>query len=267
MTATNRSIGLALGGGAALGAAHIGTLKALEKYNIIPDVISGTSIGALVASFYAFGVTIEEMEAIARQMKWLDISSLSLSKMGLLSNKKLGQVIEDKIGRQDIEDADIPLAIVTTDLSSGDKVVLREGDLATAVMASSCIPGIFIPVESNGRILVDGALVENVPVSPLREMDADYIIAADVNALGLYKKPDDIIEVVTNAFDIAIDSLSKPRSEDVDLLIRPKLSGYSRTEIDPEKMQGLIEEGYQATCLILESSKGLLDDLRAELPS
>jgi NTE family protein len=251
----NQKIGLALGGGAVLGASHIGTLKALEECDLAPDMIAGTSIGAFIAAFYAFGVSIEEMTEIAINMKWLNISSLSLSKRGLLSNEKLGVVLEERVGKRDIADADLPLAIVTTDLSSGEKVVFREGDLATAVMASTCIPGIFIPIESDGRILVDGVLVENVPVSPLEEMKADQIIAADVNALRLYDKPDDIIEVVMNALDIAVDSLSRPQTDDVDLLIRPKLTSYSRTEMDPEKIGGLIEEGYQTTMQKIEESE------------
>jgi NTE family protein len=250
----NETVGLALGGGAVLGASHIGTLKALEEYGIVPDMISGTSIGALIASFYAFGISIEEMEEIAINLRWLDISSLSLSRTGLLSNRKLGNIIEDKVGDANIEDANIPLAMISTDLSSGEKVVFTEGDVATAVMASSCIPGIFSPVETDGRMLVDGALVENVPVSALENMQADKVVAADVNAKKLYEKPNDIIEVVTNALDIAIDNLSRPKSEKVDLLIRPELSEYSRTEIDPEKIKGLIEEGYNVAYESLSKS-------------
>ena len=247
------SIGVALGGGAVLGASHIGTLRALEEHQLQPDCVAGTSIGALIAALYAFGVDTERLETIAVDLNWLDISSISLSKMGLLSNKKLGGVIDRHIGSKKIEDAEIPLAIVTTDLSSGEKVVLREGDLATAIMASTCIPGIFIPVESEGRILVDGGLVENVPVSALLEMGAERIIAVDINAHRLYSKPDDIIEVVTNALDIAMENLTRSRSEEVDLLIRPELSSYSRTEIDSEKIKGLIKEGYDTASEALQS--------------
>jgi NTE family protein len=126
-------------------------------------------------------------------------------------------------------------------------------------MASSCIPGIFIPIENDGRMLVDGVLVENVPVSPLETMGADFIVAADVKALRLYKKPDDIIEVVMNAMDIAVDSLSIPKSDNVDLLIRPELSSYSRTDTDSKKITELIERGYQATIEKLDSSEGFVN--------
>ncbi|MDR8391538.1 patatin-like phospholipase family protein [Aliifodinibius sp. S!AR15-10] len=201
-------VGLALGGGAALGAAHIGVLKALEERNIQITYVSGTSIGAMIGAFYAFGTEIKKIEEIAVNLKWLDVSSLSISKMGLLSNKKLGNLIRKHLGDVNIEDAEKPLAITATDLSSGQKVVFKKGDLATAVMASTCVPGIFIPVESDGKMLVDGVLVENVPIQSLKTMGAEQIIAVDINALRLYKKPDDIIEVVTNALDIAIENLS-----------------------------------------------------------
>lgn len=239
-------VGLAMGGGAALGAAHIGVLKALEEHGQQIDFVSGTSIGAMIGAFYSFGLEVEQIEEIAVNLKWLDVSSLSISKMGLLSNKKLGNLIRKHLGTVNIEDAPTPLAITATDLASGNKVVFKEGDLATAVMASTCVPGIFIPVETDGKMLVDGGLVENVPVESLRGMGAEKIIAVDINAMRLYKKPDDIIEVITNALDIAIENLSKTTKADVDLLIRPKLSSFSRTVDDPEKLRELIDKGYQA---------------------
>ncbi|MDX1638177.1 MAG: patatin-like phospholipase family protein, partial [Balneolaceae bacterium] len=121
---------------------------------------------------------------------------------------------------------------------------------ATAVMASTCVPGIFIPVETDGKMLVDGGLVENVPIGSLKQLGADKIIAVDINALRLYKKPDDIIEVVTNALDIAIENLSRAKQDEVDILIRPKLSQYSRTVDDPEKIRELITKGYEAAKLV-----------------
>ncbi len=243
----NPKTGLALGGGAALGASHVGVLKALEEHEIEVDFISGTSIGAMIGAFYAFGMKVDKIEEIAVNLRWLDVSGISISRMGLLSNEKLGNLVKQHLGKVKIEDAEKSLAIIATDLSSGQKVLLKEGDLATAVKASTCIPGIFIPVETDGKMLVDGGLVENVPIDTLKEMGADEIIAVDINALRLYKKPDDIIEVVTNALDIAIENLSSAKGEEVDLLIRPKLSSYSRTVDDPQKLRELIEKGYEAT--------------------
>ncbi|HDP97696.1 MAG TPA: patatin, partial [bacterium] len=159
-------IGLALGGGAVLGAAHIGVLKAMEELDIPVHFVAGTSIGALVAALYAFGKDYKQIEKIAAELDWLDVSGLSLSQYGLLSNKKLGKIINKAIGDVDFEDARIPLAMIATDISHGKEVVLKQGNVATAVMASTCIPGIFIPVEIEGKLLVDGGVVENVPISP-----------------------------------------------------------------------------------------------------
>lgn len=247
----NHTLGLALGGGAVLGASHIGILQAFEEHDIQPDYISGTSIGALVAAFYAFGVPVGQMKEVALELDWLDISSIHLSKMGLLSNKKLRSVLGQHIGQKNIEEAEIPLAMVSTDLSSGQKVILRKGDLANGVMASSCIPGIFAPIEYDGRMLVDGALVENVPVSPLQQMGAGRIVAVDVNSLRAYEKPTNILEVITNALDIAIESLSRINADKVDLLIQPELSSFSRTEIGKDEISALIERGYQKGCEVL----------------
>ena len=175
-----KKIGLALGGGAVLGAAHIGVLKAIEEFNIPISYIAGTSIGAIISAFYAFGKNWEEMAILLKGLNWLDISRISLSQFGLLSNKKLGKLITDNLGDVTFDEACIPLAMIATDITSGEKVVLKSGNVAAAVMASSCIPGIFIPVEIDNRLLVDGELVENVPVTPLKEMGANFIISVDL---------------------------------------------------------------------------------------
>ncbi len=175
-----KNIGLAFGGGAVLGAAHIGVLKAIEEFNIPISYIAGTSIGAIISAFYAFGKNWEEMAILLKGLNWLDISRISLSQFGLLSNKKLGKLITDNLGDVTFDEACIPLAMIATDITSGEKVVLKSGNVAAAVMASSCIPGIFIPVEIDNRLLVDGELVENVPVTPLKEMGANFIISVDL---------------------------------------------------------------------------------------
>ena len=115
-------------------------------------------------------------------MNWLDISGISLSQFGLLSNKKLGQLIIENLGNVTFDEAHIPVAMVAADITSGEKVVLKKGDVATAVTASTCIPGVFVPVEINNQLLVDGGIVENVPITPLKEMGADLIIGVDLNA-------------------------------------------------------------------------------------
>lgn len=168
----NKKIGLALGGGAVLGAAHIGVLKALEDYGYEITSITGTSIGAFVASLYAFGLPVAEIEKLALKLRWIDISELSLSQFGLLSNENLGDIVIENITGENIEESKIPLAVIATNITSGEKVVLKEGNIKSAVMASTCLPGVFIPVNINNDLLIDGGVTENVPVSPLLEMGA-----------------------------------------------------------------------------------------------
>ena len=236
-------IGLALGGGAVLGAAHVGVLKAIEEYEIRLHCMAGTSIGAFIAGLYAFGVSSAEIETLVADLKWLDITSFKFSKSGFLSNRKLGLIIKECIGDVDIENARIPLAFVATDIGRGEKVILRQGDLSLAVMASSCLPGIFSPVEIQDRMLVDGGLVENVPLSALKALGAETTIGVDLNANRCYQDPQDIIDVLSNAIDIAIDNATRIQMKRADVLIAPDLNAFSRT--DPQAAKDLIEVGYQ----------------------
>ncbi|HDQ46136.1 MAG TPA: patatin [bacterium] len=244
-----KKIGLALGGGAVLGAAHIGVLKALEEYDIPIRYISGTSIGAFISIFYAFGKRWKEIEEIAKELNWLDVSGLSLSKLGLLSNKKLGERIKETIGDVTFDQADIPLAMIATDITSGEKIVFKEGDVITAVMASTCIPGIFIPVEMDDRLLVDGGLVENVPVSPLKEMGADFIIGVDLNAEYSRKKPENIVDILLRSFVFTLMSATESQKEKAHILIQPDLSAFNMVDIG--QADALIETGYDAARTVL----------------
>lgn len=254
--------GLALGGGAILGAAHIGILRAFEERGIKIDFISGTSIGALIAALYAFGKTTDEIEEIALQLKWLDISSFKLSKLSLFSNKALGDIVENILGDVDITDAAIPLAIVACDIKTGEKVTLTEGSVSQAVMASASLPGIYSPVEIDGRMLVDGGIAENVPVSAIQDFGADTLIAADLSAKAKYNEPNDVFDVISNAISIAIDNNTKSRSKPADLLITPDLTAKSRTNTDPAEVRHLIEIGYQEALAQLDRRLGIRQWLR-----
>lgn len=237
-------VGVALGGGAVYGAAHIGVLRALDEAGVRIGYIAGTSIGAFVAAMIAADVSLDEAESTLSDLDWLDVSRLSLSQMGLLSNDKLGEELVRVAGIDVIEDANIPLGIVATDISSGKCIVLTEGDLALAVRASTCVPGIFTPIEHDGRVLVDGGLVDNLPVSAVRDLGAEFVIAVDVGRKRSYKKPDDLIDVLINSIDIALDTATRLRSSDADLIVAPKLTSGSRT--DSDRVGKLIREGYES---------------------
>jgi len=246
-----KKIGLALGGGAVLGAAHIGVLKAIEEYEIHIDMVSGTSIGAFVGALYSFGKTSEEIKEIALDLKWIDISSIVLSQYGLLSNKNLGELLRKNIGDVNFEDAKIPLSVVAADISTGREIILNSGNVARAVTASACIPGVFIPVEIDDKMLVDGGVVENTPVTPLRGAGANYIIGIDLTSKNLLKKPENIIDVLINSLDITLSRIEQHKKEKADLIISPDLSGFNL--IDTDQVPALIEKGYEAARPLLKN--------------
>lgn len=238
-----KKTGLALGGGAVLGAAHIGVLRALAELQIPVSMVSGTSIGAFIAALYAFGKSWQEIRDIAFGLDWFDLSGLVLSQYGLLSNKKFGEIVTDLLGHKNIEDALMPLSMIATDISSGKKVVFTKGDVSVAVMASSCIPGIFRPVHHDGLLLVDGVLMENVPVSPLFESGAESVICVDLLARHSFKKPENIIGLLLNAFYSTITNTTAIQIEPADLCIAPNLSDYNL--VDLAQVPDLLDIGYR----------------------
>jgi len=245
-----KKVGMALGGGAVLGAVHVGVLKALEEKNIKINAICGTSAGAIVAALYAFGKSPQEIENIIVEFEWKKLSSLTLSKYGLLSNAKIGEIIKQNIGDKRFKDTKIPLGMIATDITTGEKVVLDKGSVADAVVASTCIPGIFIPVELGGRFLVDGGIVENVPLSCLKDKDVDFLIGVDLVPERCYKKPQNIIEVLYNSFNFLVRSNKKVQTKEADLTIKPDLSEYNA--IDMSQIKELIDLGYEETKKIIK---------------
>jgi len=179
----NQSVGLALGGGSARGWSHIGVIRALAEAGIKIDYVAGTSIGAVIGSVFAAG-TIKDLEEVAVRLDWKQIAHLFdvvLPKSGLIDGRKVAGFIQDNLRKTNIEELSIPFCAVSTDLNTGEEVVIREGDIIEAVRASISIPGIFTPVRDNGRILVDGGLVNPVPVSVVREMGSYFVIAVDLS--------------------------------------------------------------------------------------
>ncbi len=246
-------VGLALSGGGIRGAAHIGILDALLENEIQIDAIAGNSAGAMVAALHAFGVPVKKMEELITSLNWYKIANFVLPKLGLLSNEELGDHFIKLLGDVNIEEANIPLSIVATDISTGEKVVLQRGNLARAIRASAAIPGMFKPVEIDEQLLVDGMLVENIPVSPLREMGVPCVLAVNLSADRSYAKPDGIIDVVINAFEIAIDVNMQHHLIKADFVIEPDLSKHSRT--DAEQISAIIKAGKRDTIRVIEAVK------------
>lgn len=180
---TRPSIGLALGSGSARGLAHFGVIRAIEEAGLEVDCIAGTSIGALVGAVYAAG-KIDALEATFRELDWrktLSMFDVILPKSGLLDGAKISKLVHEHVHASGMEALPKLFHAVATDILSGEEVVIRSGDIIEAVRASTSVPGIFTPVRCQGRLLVDGGLVNPVPVSTVRDMGADIVIAADVN--------------------------------------------------------------------------------------
>lgn len=247
----DKHIGLALGGGSVLGAAHIGVLRALEEFDYTITHLSGTSIGAFVGALVASGKDWREIEEIALNLSWFKVARLRLSKLGLMSNERLGESVRDMIGDASFADLAIPLYIVAADISNGDKVVLSSGSVADAVMASTCIPGIFEPVELDGKLLVDGGVCDNVPIAVLDDAGVSPIIGVDLMIRHAQRRPGSMIEVLMNSFAFTISGTMKLVSEEKHItLISPELSEFNSVEI--KQIPDLIKQGYHQAVEVLK---------------
>lgn len=173
----NRSLGLALGGGGMKGWAHLGVISVLENMHLRPTVIAGCSAGALIGAYYAYGYSFDQMHRFMREQRTLSLFSLRFDGLGLLNNDALRDYLSAHFGSTRLEELPIPFHVICTDLESGREVVLSRGLLVDAILASSAMPGIFAPVEIDGRLLIDGGLCNNVPVSVLVAQGARYTIA------------------------------------------------------------------------------------------
>jgi NTE family protein len=220
-------IGLALGSGGARGFAHLGVIKVLEEENIPIDLIAGSSMGALVASLYASGLGIERLYKLAKAFKRNDYIDLTVPKMGLISGRRIKEFIRLLTKGKRIEDLHIPIGIVATDLQKCEKVVFRTGLIADAVRASISIPGIFVPEQIDGRFLVDGGVIDRIPVSVAREMGADIVIAVDVSHVKVNEEISSIFDVILRSIDILQDELVRHREFASDVMIRPRVEQFS----------------------------------------
>jgi NTE family protein len=185
-TAGRKRVGLALGGGGARGMAHVGVIRALERGGVPVDCIAGTSAGSVAGAAYAAGLSADQLLELALQIRWRDIMRPIWPRQGFISFARLESYFARVIGDPTFDDLKIPYAAVAADLATGKQVVLREGRVARAVRASCSVPGIVTPVEVDGRMLIDGGVVNNLPISIVRDLGADIVIA-----VGLALPPGD----------------------------------------------------------------------------
>lgn len=252
-----QKVGLVLGGGAARGDAHIGVIKVLVENKIPIHCIAGTSSGALFGALFSGGMNPYDMAKQARQTDWMKLVSFKLSLSGPILGEGIEKLVIDCIGNKNIEDLRIPLTIVATDIKTGERVVINHGNIAKAVHASSAIPGVFSPVQFQGRLLADGLVVDNVPVEAARAMGADFIIAVDVipNVVLDGWSPN-MLNVIERAIDINCRRVSEAAKKTADIVIEPISKNISPRALD--QSDELVKMGEEA-------AKRVIPQIRAKL--
>lgn len=239
-------IGLALSGGMARSIVHVGVIKALEEAGLEVSVMAGTSGGALVGSLYAAGISVPRMMEIASKVRWRDLAGLSIPRIGLVSSEGIARFMRRHIGECTFDELAIPIRIIATDLLNGGKVVLASGTVAEAVRASCCVPQLYSPVELNGKLLVDGGLVEYLPVQTAREMGADFVIAVNAASRAAPRtKPRNMVQVGFLVGGVVAQWNARRSEAMADVVIRPDVSGVGSFDLDSGPV--LIDLGYQAT--------------------
>jgi NTE family protein len=222
------AIGVALGGGFARGMAHIGVLKVLEDESIPVRVVAGTSVGALIGAAYCSGLSLEELDKVARSCRFTTFARWTVSRYGFASNDRMVAFLTHTLKLKTFEELHIPLGVTATDFNTGEGVVFHSGSIIDPVRASCAYPGMFLPVNIRGRWLVDGMLSHPVPTRPLREMGADRVLA--VHLKGQWSKdgaPRHLFDVIGQAFAIAQDQMSHLWRGAADLVVEPDVSGFA----------------------------------------
>ncbi len=238
-------IGVALGGGAARGFAHIGVIQVLEEAGLKPDLVVGTSAGSLVAALYASGKTGAELATLADAMDEWAFTDWSYPGRGLIRGEGLAKFVRDHTGGRTIEQLRMPLGIVATDLENGQPILFQRGDVGTAVRASSAVPAVFQPVRIGAREYVDGGLVAPVPVRFARQMGAELVIAVDISAPPEGNTTGDAMRMLLQTFAIMGRSINNFELREADLVLRPSLAGVSGADFAARKRS--IQAGREVT--------------------
>ncbi|WP_455381398.1 patatin-like phospholipase family protein [Salinispira pacifica] len=239
-------VGLALGGGAARGFAHIGVLKVLEEEQIPIDFVAGTSIGSLVGALHCAGFSWQEIVSSTKNVNWGDLVKPIWPSLGLVQSDKLEQVIGKSINSATFDQLRVPFKAVAVDIVEGEVVILDSGPIAPAVRASCSIPGIFTPAEIEGRLLVDGGVLNSVPADVVRSMGADVVIAVNLNGdRKKHGKPENVLDVMFYSFNLMVARSTDRTMRYADVVIEPDLHDLSYYAL--KKRDVAIERGEEAT--------------------
>ena len=239
-----RLIGLALSGGAVRGAAHLGVLEVLEREGIRPDFVAGTSAGSVVGAAYCAGLPLEQLETLALDLRWRKVGHLTRPRLGFFDSQGLEDYLAELIQDRTFDELDIPLSTVAVDILSGEVVIMSEGRVATAVRASCAVPGIFTPVEWHDRLLVDGGLLNNLPVSVVQAMGADYVIAVDLLPTSMLpERPKSLLSMWYATVYTAMRA-THMEGQGADCIVTPQVGPFLWTDFS--KIPILIELGREA---------------------
>jgi NTE family protein len=260
--ASRAGIGLALGGGFARGFAHLGVLQVLEQNHIPIACIAGTSVGSILGAAYASGAPLARIIATCRTLKFRDIGSWRVSRLGLASNHRLADLIARVFDSKQFEDLQIPMAVVATDLNTGEPVVLTHGNLVDAIRASCAFPGLFEPVKIGTRCLADGGLVAPVPTGAARQLGAEFVLGVSVGIHdGDRGTPSNIFQVVARAVSAAQKHQLEVWERHADLVIRPDVQSFAWDAFD--RADEAIEAGAAITRRALPRIRKYLDRVLA----
>jgi NTE family protein len=239
-------VGIALSGGIAKVIAHIGVLRALTEAHVPIHAVSATSGGAVIGAFFAAGHTAQEMEQIARSMSWKKLATVTIPKLGLLSNAGVEHLLNERLAVKRFEDLPLPFAVVGANLSTGRKAVFTRGEIAPAVRASTSIPQLFTPVVVDGDLITDGALAEYLPVETLVEFDCDLKIGVNLGSIRDWheKTPSNIFEIALRTTGFVSQRNAAISEKAADFVIRPDLTGFGPYEL--HRADELLAAGYEA---------------------
>jgi len=250
-------IGLALGGGAARGFAHIGVIKALESQGIVPDIVVGTSAGSLVGVLYAAGNDGFALHKLALEMDEAAISDWSVpifaKTAGVLKGEALQNYVNKALNHISLEKLKIPFGAVATDLNSGLPILFQRGNAGIAVRASSAVPGVFQPVKIGDHVYVDGGLVSPVPVRFARQMGADFVIAVNISAQPDAQPSSSTVEMLLQTFAIMGQSINQYELKDADVVIQPRLGTMKGSDFAGRNLA--ILAGEQAAAAVMPELK------------
>ena len=254
-------VALVLGGGGALGFAHVGVIESLQKNNIHVDMVVGTSMGAVVGASYCSGLSLDKMKEFARDISLKKMYDLNFNLTGLISGRKVVKILKNVISDINTEEMPIKFVCNAVDLKTGKEIVLDKGNVIKNVRASLSVPGVFVPVKMDNMVLVDGGVINNMPHDIARKLGADIIIAVDVVTKStLSELPKTMVGYFIQSWFIAQKELQNCKRKYYNVLIRPDISDFDQFDYKGEIAERIIDKGREETEKYISKIKELIEN-------